>query len=167
MWHCEKCTQILSHSDFCVIKCQTSSAVWLLVPRTMSMWWWWWWQWGHWCGNGDTCLVENLSSTQMFSLSSGSWEIQESDELQHSLHLSQVQTMPTSRTRWRRSRRWRKRMSCWRSYTDPPIILTNVIIICSQQQSHNCRWVLFQIRFQQSFEVAFQYAVFIVVKYYF
>ena len=46
-------------------------------------------QWGHWCGNGDTCLVENLSSTQTLSLSSGSWEIQESDELQHSLHLSQ------------------------------------------------------------------------------
>jgi hypothetical protein len=33
--------------------------------------------------------VENLSSTQTLSLSSGSWEIQESDELQHSLHLSQ------------------------------------------------------------------------------
>ena len=33
--------------------------------------------------------MENLSSTQMLSLSSGSWEIQESDELQHSLHLSQ------------------------------------------------------------------------------
>ena len=33
--------------------------------------------------------MENLSSTQTLSLSSGSWEIQESDELQHSLHLSQ------------------------------------------------------------------------------
>ena len=98
----------------------------------MSMWWWWWWQWGHWCGNGDTCLGENLSSTQMLSLSSGSWEIQESDELQHSLHLSQVPTMPTSRTRpcsWprprcgrssrRRGRRsyrnWRKRWR-WRQW---------------------------------------------------
>ena len=59
--------------------------------------------------------------------------------------------------RWRRSRRWRKRMSCWRAYTDPHIVLTNVIIICSQQLSHNCRWVLYYIRFQQclSFEVAF------------
>ena len=33
--------------------------------------------------------MENLSSTQTLSLSSGSWEIQESDELQHSLCLSQ------------------------------------------------------------------------------
>ena len=33
--------------------------------------------------------MENLSSTQTLSLSSGSWEIQESDELQQSLQLSQ------------------------------------------------------------------------------
>ena len=162
-------------------KCQSSSAVWLLVPRTMSMWWLWWWKWGHWCGNGDTCLVENLSSTQMLSLSSGSWEIQESDELQHSLHLSQqcwrhgpgrARLLVAAATQLEikqepKMKKENELLTCL--HTDPHIVLTNVIIICSQQQSHNCRWVLFQIRFQQcqSFEVAFQYATFIVVKYYF